>query len=35
MYNIGRRNKNFKTQMNKLQNEYGTDLQELNGMSEE
>lgn len=33
--NIGRKNKNFTTQWNKLQNEFGTEMAELNGFGDE
>ena len=33
--NIGKKNKNFTTQWNKLQNEFGTELADLNGMGDE
>lgn len=35
MANVGRKNKNFKTQCNKLQNEFGEDMTYLNGFSED
>jgi len=35
MPNIGRKNKNFTTQWNRLQNEYGTDMAYLNGFGED
>ena len=35
MPNIGRKNKNFTAQWNKLQNEYGTDMAYLNGFGED
>lgn len=35
MPNIGRKNKNFTTQWNKLQNEYGTELAYLNGFGDD
>lgn len=35
MPNIGRKNKNFTTRWNKLQNEYGTELAYLNGFGDD
>lgn len=35
MLNIGRKNKNFTTQWNKLQNEFGTELAYLNGFGDD
>ena len=35
MPNIGRKNKNFTTQWNRLQNEYGTDMAYYNGFGED
>lgn len=35
MHKVGRNNKNFITQLNKLQNEYGTEMQYLNGFGDD